>query len=58
MEQYGQIGDKFDPAVHSALFEMMHDELEPGTVGQVVSTGFMLHDTVLRAAEVGTVRAA
>lgn len=44
---------KFDPAVHSALFSIPDATKEPDTIGQVVKNGYLLHDRVLRAAEVG-----
>ena len=54
--QFGAVGDEFDPHVHNALFQMPHDTLEPGCVAEVLKTGFMYHDMVLRPAEVGTVK--
>lgn len=33
--QYGEKGDKFDPTLHDALFEMPDPELQPGDVAQV-----------------------
>ncbi len=48
-------GDKFDPAIHEALFEVPGDK--PGTVAVVSRFGYMLHDRTLRPARVGVVKA-
>lgn len=55
-KQYGAPGDKFDPNVHDALFEYEDASKEPGSVGQVLKTGYKLHDRVIRPAQVGTVK--
>lgn len=49
---YGAEGDNFDPQVHNALSQYKDPSKEPGTVGQVVKEGFMLHKHVLRPADV------
>lgn len=54
--QFGELGDTFDPHRYEALFEMDAPDQDPGTVAQVISTGFMFKDRVLRPARVGTVR--
>lgn len=54
--QFGEQGDTFDPHRYEALFEMDVPEQDSGTVAQVISTGFMFKDRVLRPARVGTVR--
>lgn len=56
--QYGAPGDKFDPNVHDALFEYEDAGREAGSVGQVLKTGYKLHDRVIRPAQVGTVKKA
>jgi len=48
-------GEKFDPNMHEALYEMPNPEAEPGTVARVESTGYMLHERCLRPAKVGVV---
>ena len=50
-------GDKFDPNLHNALFEMPDPSKEAGTVGHVASAGYVLHDRVIRPAGVGVVKA-
>jgi molecular chaperone GrpE len=57
VERYDPLGDKFDPNLHNALFEVPDGSKEPGTVAVVVKKGYMLHDRAVRAADVGVVRA-
>lgn len=47
------IGDKFDPKIHEAMFEAPVPETKAGDIIQVMAEGFMLHDRLLRAAQVG-----
>ena len=47
-------GEKFDPSLHEALFEVVGDEA--GTVAVVSRHGYMLHDRTLRPARVGVVK--
>lgn len=51
-------GERFDPHHHEAMFEVPTDDHAPGSVVQVVQTGYMLHDRLLRPARVGVARAA
>ena len=48
-----EVGDKFDPQLHEAMFEAPLPGTNAGDIIQVASTGFMLHDRLLRAAQVG-----
>lgn len=47
------VGDKFDPAVHEAMFEAPVPGTRAGEIIQVSADGFMLHDRLLRPAKVG-----
>jgi molecular chaperone GrpE len=51
-------GEKFDPNVHQAMYEVPTSELPPGHVAQVIQAGYMLGDRVLRPALVGVSKAA
>lgn len=51
------IGEKFDHNLHEAMFEIPTADAEPGTVVQVVQTGYVLNGRLLRAAQVGIARA-
>ncbi|CAL8976263.1 Protein GrpE [Rhodoplanes serenus] len=46
-------GEKFDPNVHQAMFEVPDPSQPTGTVVQVVQAGFMIGERVLRPAMVG-----
>ncbi|XP_061769796.1 grpE protein homolog 1, mitochondrial isoform X1 [Nerophis ophidion] len=50
-------GQVFDPYKHDAIFEMVTEGKEPGTVAVVTKVGYTLHERVLRPAEVGVVKA-
>lgn len=47
------LGDKMDPHLHEAMFEVEDLEKPAGTVVQVIQTGYRLHDRLLRPARVG-----
>jgi molecular chaperone GrpE len=46
-------GDKFDPQSHQAMFEAPLPGTKVGEIIQVMTEGFMLHDRLLRPAQVG-----
>lgn len=46
-------GEKFDPNIHQAMFEVPDPSVPSGTVVQVVQSGYMIADRVLRPAMVG-----
>lgn len=46
-------GDKFDPQIHEAMFEAPVPGTKAGDIIQVSAEGFMLHDRLLRPAQVG-----
>ena len=47
------IGDQFDPQIHQAMFEAALPGTKAGQIIQVMGDGFMLHDRLLRPAQVG-----
>jgi molecular chaperone GrpE len=47
------VGDKFDPQCHEAMFEAPVPGTSAGDIIQVSAMGFMLHDRLLRPAQVG-----
>ena len=47
------IGDVFDPQEHQAMFEAPLPGTKAGQIIQVMTEGFMLHDRLLRPAQVG-----
>ena len=48
-----QVGDRFDPQLHQAMFEAPLPDTKAGDIIQVAAEGFMLHDRLLRPAQVG-----
>ncbi|MBD3678215.1 MAG: nucleotide exchange factor GrpE [Rhodobacteraceae bacterium] len=46
-------GDKFDPKFHESMFEAPVPGTKAGEIIQVTQDGFMLHERLLRAAQVG-----
>ena len=48
-----QVGDRFDPQIHEAMFEAPLPGTKAGDIIQVSAEGFMLHDRILRPAQVG-----
>jgi molecular chaperone GrpE len=46
-------GERFDPNMHQAMFEVPDPTVPPGTVVQVVQEGYQIGDRILRAALVG-----
>ncbi len=47
------MGEKFDYNFHQAMYEEPTDKFEPGTVTEVIQTGYILHDRLVRPALVG-----
>ena len=61
LERYGvkrlePEGQKFDPNLHQAMFEVPNPDVPSGTVVQVVQTGYEIGDRVLRPALVGVAK--
>lgn len=48
-----KVGDMFDPQNHEAMFEAPVPGTKAGQIIQVMTEGFMLHDRLLRPAQVG-----
>ncbi|SLN11422.1 heat shock protein GrpE [Aquimixticola soesokkakensis] len=47
------VGDVFDPSQHEAMFEAPVPGTQAGQIIQVMNAGFLIHDRLLRAAQVG-----
>ena len=47
------LNSKFDPNIHQAMFEIENNEVDEGTILQVVQEGFKIEDRLLRPALVG-----
>jgi molecular chaperone GrpE len=56
IERFGEVGEQFDPNKYEAMFEYEDNNLEPGSVGQVITVGYTFKDRVLRPSQVGYVK--
>ncbi|HUB98127.1 MAG TPA: nucleotide exchange factor GrpE [Stellaceae bacterium] len=52
-----QPGDRFDPNLHEAMFELENTARPAGSIVQVLQPGYRIHDRLLRAAMVGVAKA-
>jgi molecular chaperone GrpE len=53
VRQFSPQGEKFDPNLHQAMFEVPDAAVPAGSIVQVVQPGYMIGDRVLRPALVG-----
>lgn len=53
VEQYGAVGDEFDPQLHEALMQQPSEVVEEPTVFLVMQPGYKVGERVIRAARVG-----
>ncbi|KAI0647266.1 GrpE-domain-containing protein [Trametes meyenii] len=56
VKPFDPLGEKFDPNLHEALYQVPIPDKEPGSVFDVQKVGYMIKDRVLRAAQVGVVQ--
>jgi molecular chaperone GrpE len=56
VKRFDPMGEKFDPNIHQAMFEVPDPSSPAGTVVRVVQAGFMIGDRVLRPALVGVAK--
>ena len=56
IERIEPIGERLDPNLHEAMFEIPAPDQAPGTVLQVIRPGYRLRDRLLRAAQVGVAK--
>jgi molecular chaperone GrpE len=56
IKRFDPLGEKFDPNVHQAMFEVPDPSSPAGTVVRVVQAGFMIGERMLRPALVGVAR--
>jgi molecular chaperone GrpE len=57
VKKFSPQGEKFDPNLHQAMYEMETTEGPPGYVAQVIQAGYMIGDRVLRPAMVAVSKA-
>jgi molecular chaperone GrpE len=53
IKRFEPLGEKFDPNLHQAMFEVPDETTPAGTVVQVVQAGYKIGERVLRPAMVG-----
>lgn len=58
VKMFSPLGEKFDPNVHQAMFEMPDSGYPNGSVAQVVQAGYMIGERVLRPALVAVAKGA
>jgi molecular chaperone GrpE len=58
VKKFSPRGEKFDPNVHQAMYEVPTSDLPPGQVAEVIQAGYMIGDRVLRPALVAVSKAA
>jgi molecular chaperone GrpE len=56
VKKFAPLGEKFDPNLHQAMFEVPDPSRPAGTVVQVMQPGYMIGDRVLRPALVGVAK--
>jgi molecular chaperone GrpE len=56
--KFSPIGEKFDPNLHQAMYEVADGSAASGTVAQVIQAGYLLGERMLRPALVAVAKAA
>lgn len=54
--KFDPAGQKFDPNLHQAMYEVPNESVPSGTVAHVVQAGYMIGDRILRPALVGVAK--
>ena len=52
VEEFGKVGDTFDPNLHNAVLHIDDESIAENTITQVFQQGFKLGDKVIRFAMV------
>src|ERR1700712_1275546 len=56
VRKFDPAGEKFDPNVHQAMYEVPDPTVPAGTIAQVIQSGYMIGERVLRPALVGVAK--
>ncbi|GAB1717737.1 MAG: GrpE protein [Nitrobacter sp.] len=56
VRRFDPAGEKFDPNVHQAMYEVPDSSIPAGTIAQVIQAGYMIGERVLRPALVGVAK--
>jgi molecular chaperone GrpE len=54
--EYNPVNEKFNPNLHEAVFDYEEEGKIPGTVGQMMESGFKIGERILRPAKVGVIK--
>ncbi|MGI8525804.1 MAG: nucleotide exchange factor GrpE [Pseudolabrys sp.] len=57
VKKFTPLGEKFDPNLHQAMYESTDGSAAPGTVAQVIQSGYMIGERMLRPALVAVAKA-
>lgn len=57
VKKFSPQGEKFDPNLHQAVYEVPTSDLPPGQVAEVIQAGYMIGERVLRPAMVAVSKA-
>ncbi|MBV9260130.1 MAG: nucleotide exchange factor GrpE [Pseudolabrys sp.] len=57
VKKFSPLGEKFDPNLHQAMYEVADGSAAPGTVAQVIQAGYSIGDRILRPAMVAVAKA-
>ena len=57
VKEFSPQGEKFDPSLHQAMYEVPTSDLPPGLVADVIQAGYMIGERVLRPAMVAVSKA-
>jgi len=56
VKKFDPAGQKFDPNLHQAMYEVPDESVPSGTVAHVVQAGYMIGERILRPAMVGVAK--
>lgn len=56
VRKFDPAGEKFDPNVHQAMYEVPDSSIPAGTIAHVIQAGYMIGERVLRPAMVGVAK--
>jgi molecular chaperone GrpE len=56
VKKFDPLGEKFDPNLHQAIFEVPDASRPAGTIAQVVQPGYKIGERILRPAMVGVAK--
>jgi len=56
VKRFDPAGEKFDPNVHQAMYEVPDPSIPAGTIAQVIQAGYMIGERILRPALVGVAK--